>query len=197
MGIKGERTKQLICMEAFKLFSKKGYKDVTMKDICEKTGLSRGGLYRHYQSTEQIFLEIIHNLMGNQQNEFTEKMQKGTSAIQILTEVLARYEKEMLDRKSSLSVAIYEFFSNPNVSKSNNSIARQYLDSKRMWVELIQYGMKRKEFKEVNPEAVYNLIVFSYQGVRMYSTMIDIDTNITKGIIEQIKLLLLPAIEEV
>lgn len=197
MGIKGDRTKQLICMEAFKLFSEKGYKDVTMKDICEKTGLSRGGLYRHYQSTEQIFLEIIHNLMGNQQNEFTEKMQKGTSAIQILTEVLARYEKEMLDRKSSLSVAIYEFFSNPNVSKSNNSIARQYLDSKRMWVELIQYGMKRKEFKEVNPEAVYNLIVFSYQGVRMYSTMIDIDTNITKGIVEQIKLLLLPAIEEV
>lgn len=197
MGIKGDRTKQLICMEAFKLFSEKGYKDVTMKDICEKTGLSRGGLYRHYQSTEQIFLEIIHNLMGNQQNEFTEKMQKGTSAIQILTEVLARYEKEMLDRKSSLSVAIYEFFSNPNVSKGNNSIARQYLDSKRMWVELIQYGMKRKEFKEVNPEAVYNLIVFSYQGVRMYSTMIDIDTNITKGIIEQIKLLLLPAIEEV
>lgn len=197
MGIKGDRTKQLICMRAFKLFSEKGYKDVTMKDICEKTGLSRGGLYRHYQSTEQIFLEIIHNLMGNQQNEFTEKMQKGTSAIQILTEVLARYEKEMLDRKSSLSVAIYEFFSNPNVSKSNNSIARQYLDSKRMWVELIQYGMKRKEFKEVNPEAVYNLIVFSYQGVRMYSTMIDIDTNITKGIIEQIKLLLLPAIEEV
>lgn len=197
MGIKGDRTKQLICMEAFKLFSEKGYKDVTMKDICEKTGLSRGGLYRHYQSTEQIFLEIIHNLMGNQQNEFTEKMQKGTSAIQILTEILARYEKEMLDRKTSLSVAIYEFFSNPNVSKSNNSIARQYLDSKRMWVELIQYGMKRKEFKEVNPEAVYNLIVFSYQGVRMYSTMIDIDTNITKGIIEQIKLLLLPAIEEV
>lgn len=197
MGIKGDRTKQLICMEAFKLFSEKGYKDVTMKDICEKTGLSRGGLYRHYQSTEQIFLEIIHNLMGNQQNEFTEKMQKGASATQILTEVLARYEKEMLDRKSSLSVAIYEFFSNPNVSKSNNSIARQYLDSKRMWVELIQYGMKRKEFKEVNPEAVYNLIVFSYQGVRMYSTMIDIDTNITKGIIEQIKLLLLPAIEEV
>lgn len=197
MGIKGDRTKQLICMEAFKLFSEKGYKDVTMKDICEKTGLSRGGLYRHYQSTEQIFLEIIHNLMGNQQNEFTEKMQKGASAIQILTEVLARYEKEMLDRKSALSVAIYEFFSNPNISKSNNSIARQYLDSKRMWVELIQYGMKRKEFKEVNPEAVYNLIVFSYQGVRMYSTMIDIDTNITKGIIEQIKLLLLPAIEEV
>ena len=59
MGTKGDQTRQLICMEALKLFTKRGYKDVTMKDICEKTGLSRGGLYRHYESTEQIFLEIV------------------------------------------------------------------------------------------------------------------------------------------
>ena len=46
MGIKGEKTKQLICRAAYGLFAKKGYKDVTMQDICMETGLSRGGLYR-------------------------------------------------------------------------------------------------------------------------------------------------------
>lgn len=197
MGIKGDQTRQLICMEAFKLFTEKGYKDVTMKDICEKTGLSRGGLYRHYESTEQIFLEIVNFLMGNQQNEFSEKMQKGTSAAEILCDVLTRYEKEMLDQSSSLSIAIYEFFSNPNISKSDNSITQQYLDSKKMWIDFIQYGMKRKEFKMVNPEAIFDLIVFSYQGVRMYGVMMAIDTNIPKRIIEQIKLLLLPKSEEI
>lgn len=40
MGAKGEQTKRLICMEAYKLFSEKGYKDVTIKDICERTGLA-------------------------------------------------------------------------------------------------------------------------------------------------------------
>ena len=99
MGIKGDQTRQLICMEAFKLLLKKATKDVTMKDICEKTGLSRGGLYRHYESTEQIFLEIVNFLMGNQQNEFSEKCRKGTSAAEILCDVLTRYEKEMLDQK--------------------------------------------------------------------------------------------------
>ena len=49
-----------------------------------------------------------------------------------------------------------------------------------MWVDFIQYGMKRKEFKTVNPEAIFDLIVFSYQGVRMYGVMMDIDTNIPK-----------------
>ena len=192
MGIKGDQTRQLICMEALKLFTKRGYKDVTMKDICEKTGLSRGGLYRHYESTEQIFLEIVNFLMGNQQNEFTEKMQRNTPASEILCDVLARYEKEMLDQSSSLSIAIYEFFSNPNRSKNDNSITQQYLDSKKTWVEFIRYGMERNEFKTVNPEAVFDLIVFSYQGVRMYGAMMEIDINIPNRIIEQIKLLLLP-----
>ena len=44
MGTKGEKTKRFICENAFQLFAEKGFKDVTMKDICEKTGLSRGGL---------------------------------------------------------------------------------------------------------------------------------------------------------
>lgn len=119
-------------------------------------------------------------------------MQKNIPARQILSDVLIRYEKEMLDQGSSLSVAMYEFFSNPNISKSDNSITHQYLKSKKMWIELIQYGMERKEFKAVNPEAIFDLLVFSYQGVRMYSVMMNIDVNIPKRIIEQIQLLLLP-----
>lgn len=193
MGNKGEQTKRLICMNAYQLFVEKGYKDVTMKDICDKTGLSRGGLYRHFTGTEQIFLEIINTLMGKQQNEFHEKMLKGIPAAEILDGVLARYESEMLDQSSSLSIAIYEFFSNPKMSKGDNSITQQYLNSKKMWIDLIQYGIQRKEFKEtVIPESIFDLIIFSYQGVRMYSTLMDIDVNIPKRIMGQIKLLLLP-----
>ena len=125
MGTKGEKTKRIICENAFQLFAEKGFKDVTMKDICEKTGLSRGGLYRHYENTGQIFLEIIRVLMADQQNEFEEKIKKNTPARQILCQVLDRYEGEMVDSQHSLSIAIYEFFSSPSISKSSNSIQQQ------------------------------------------------------------------------
>ena len=36
MGKKGEETKQIIKEKACLLFSKKGFKNVTMKDICMK-----------------------------------------------------------------------------------------------------------------------------------------------------------------
>ena len=58
MGKNGEKTKQLIREKACYLFSQKGFKNVTMKDIFLETGLSRGGVYRHYDSTQKIFLEI-------------------------------------------------------------------------------------------------------------------------------------------
>ena len=49
MPSKGEQTRQLILSTAKQLFSQKGYAVVTMKDICDEIGLSRGGLYRHYK----------------------------------------------------------------------------------------------------------------------------------------------------
>lgn len=191
MSKKGDNTRQLIRTEAYKLFAEKGYKDVTMKDICDKTGLSRGGLYRHYGSTEEIFLEIISALLNNQENEFSDKIKSVISASDILHHVLNQYEKEMIDSENSLSIAIYEFFSNPQIAKSENSIAMQYIISKKMWTELITYGIRKEEFKPVDPEAIYDLIVFSYQGVRMYSRIMPIDAKIPERIIKLIKSLLL------
>lgn len=190
MGIKGEKTKQIILTEAYQLFAEKGFKDVTMKDICQRTGLSRGGLYRHYESTEQIFSEIVTILLDAQKDEFEEKIQNKMPAGEILEEVLKRYEEEMMDAGNSLSIAIYEFFSDPQISKSDNSISQQYLRSKKMWVALIEYGIQTKEFQEVNAEAVYDLIVFSYQGVRMYSKLMAIDPEIPRNITREIKRLL-------
>lgn len=191
MGTKGEKTKDFISQEAYKLFAKKGYKNVTMKDICEKTGLSRGGLYRHYDSTETIFLEIVNKFLNTQQNEFQNKIDAKIPAINILNEVLKRYEKEMLDCNNSLSIAICEFFSNPVIAQSENSVLKRYLISKQMWIQLINYGISTNEFQNVSPEAVYDLIVFSYQGVRMYSQLMPIDPKTPKRIVEQIKHILI------
>lgn len=192
MGIKGEKTKQNICKEAYKLFVERGYKDVTMKDICEVTGLSRGGLYRHYESTRQIFQEIIDEFTQKQKNEFEDKIKQQIPAVTILEEVLKRYASEMQDSSNSLSLAIYEFYSNPEISKTENSMRKQYEASKAMWVEVINYGMETKEFKTVNPEEIYDVIVFSYQGVRMYSRLMNLDSATPERIISQIKRLLLP-----
>lgn len=191
MSKKGDLTKRSIKAKAIRLFAQKGFKDVTMKDICEVTELSRGGLYLHYSSTKQIFSEIIDDLMNAQGDAFSEKIEQGLSAKEILLQVLERYKNEMMDAGGSLSVAIYEFFSS-ETSKQNNALFQQYQKSYFMWKRLLEYGISRREFNTVDIDAIFDLIVFSYQGVRMYSTLMTIDERTPNHIISFIKILLLP-----
>lgn len=191
MSLKGERTKQDIRKKAYQLFAQKGFKEVTMKDICELAGLSRGGLYRHYESTEQIFLEIVNAFSNQQKNEVLTKIERQIPATTILEELLSKYANEMIDYENSLSLAIYEFYSNPAISKEDNSVKNQYEISKSTWVELINYGIGTKEFNPVNPESVFHLILFAYQGVRMYSRLMKMDYEIPNQIVSEIKKLLM------
>ncbi|RKI38875.1 TetR/AcrR family transcriptional regulator [bacterium D16-51] len=169
MSLRGDKTKQDIREKAYQLFAEKGFKNVTMKDICELTGLSRGGLYRHYESTEQIFLEIVNAFSNKQKSVVFTKIGQRIPATTILEELLSRYANEMIDYENSISLAIYEFYSNPAISKEENSVKKQYEISKSTWIELINYGIGTKEFNSVNPESIFNVIIFAYQGVRMYN----------------------------
>ncbi len=62
---KGDRTKREILQAAQELFSQRGYAVVTMSDLCAATGLSRGGLYRHYSSTEEVFAALLNLVMDD------------------------------------------------------------------------------------------------------------------------------------
>ena len=63
----------------------------------------------------------------------------------------------------------------------------EYLVSQKTWKELIEYGIKKGEFNDVDAISVFDLIVFSYQGVRMYSKLMPIDEDTPRRIIDQIK----------
>lgn len=191
MGKKGDETKKHIKEQAKLLFANKGFKEVTMKDICEATSLSRGGLYRHYDSTDQIFAEIISEFLDVQNNIFSESIEKGISASEILNEILNNYQLEMLDAKHSLSMAIYEYFSSKNIAENENILLKRYQLSFDYWDKLVNYGISRGEFKSIDTKGIIDLILFSYQGIRMYSQLMPIQKETPISMIEQIKKLLL------
>ena len=95
MNKRGQETREHIKKCAADLFARKGFKQVTMKDICVAAGLSRGGLYCHYNSTGQIFQEMINDMMSSQDMESDLKIRQNQSAAAILNELLDRYQNEM------------------------------------------------------------------------------------------------------
>lgn len=54
-----ENTKELIAMEALKLFAEKGFERVKISDITDAVGCTPGALYKHYANKEEVYEDII------------------------------------------------------------------------------------------------------------------------------------------
>ena len=144
----------------------------------------------HYGSTKQVFADIIDEMMSNLNNEVAIKIENGLSATLILNELLERYLAEMLDRSGSLGLAFYEYYSSIPLS-DDNAILKQYNISKTMLCNLIEYGIENGEFHNANISAIVDLLLFSYQGIRMLSSIMPLDDDsISRGMINEIRKML-------
>ena len=58
MADKGTQTRQSIIEKSLQLFSVKGYFNTSISDILEATDLTKGGLYGHFRSKEDIWYAV-------------------------------------------------------------------------------------------------------------------------------------------
>ena len=68
-----EETVKLILDVSTRLFSEKGYYDTSLQDIINETKLSKGAIYHHFSSKEDILKAIFHRL-GNENAEIFAKI---------------------------------------------------------------------------------------------------------------------------
>ena len=54
-----EKTRQRILASAYKLFSTKGYDNVSINEIMAEANLTRGAFYAHFQNKSKLYREAI------------------------------------------------------------------------------------------------------------------------------------------
>ena len=183
MPTKGEQTREHIMDVSYALFAEKGFKQVTMKDVCGITDMSRGGLYSHFSSTKELFEAILERKTSTDEMNFEQDIKNNVPATTILENVLKHMEEEMNHPENSLTAAIYEY------GEVVDSQFMETLNKKsiKRWSALIKYGIKNGEFKDVDVDEVVNIILYSYQGVRMWSRIVPMKKIVTKSITEHIR----------
>jgi len=65
MRSKGSKTKDKILKTSLKLFSVKGYKATTVRDIAGAMGVKQSALYNHFKSKDKILETLIINLTSS------------------------------------------------------------------------------------------------------------------------------------
>ncbi|MEJ2727904.1 MAG: TetR/AcrR family transcriptional regulator [Deltaproteobacteria bacterium] len=64
MAAKGSQTRQKIIAKALQLFCVKGYYNTSINDILQATGLTKGGLYGHFASKEDLWYAVYDAALG-------------------------------------------------------------------------------------------------------------------------------------
>ena len=65
MATKGTRTRRNIIEKSMQLFSVKGYYNTSVSDILAATDLTKGGLYGHFASKEEIWYAVYEKEAAN------------------------------------------------------------------------------------------------------------------------------------
>ncbi len=167
MGEKSLQKKKYILETARKVFVEKGYKRVTMKDIVEACGISRGGLYLYFESTEQILLEVLQMEANETDDVFTQDIIEEETAADILTLFLKEQKKELLRKKDNLTVAVYEYFFDQKTTDKNNMLKRQFDAGVRVLEKLIEEGIASGEFYCENPKGAASNIMYVLEGLKI------------------------------
>ena len=179
MSEKSGQKKQYIVDTARGVFVEKGYKNVTMTDIVDACGISRGGLYLYFSNTQELFLEVLgaDGAEPGENGEVEELFGENAFASDILALFLKEQKKELLRRKNNLTMAVYEYFFAHKVPKKDNPLKKKFDMAVRIVEKLIEAGVENGEFYCEDAKGAARNIMYVLEGLKIASQ--------TRGITEE------------
>lgn len=172
---KGDQTRAAILKTAKTLFSEKGYAAVTMGDICERHGLSRGGLYRHFGSTREIFTAMLDADKETTSTELNEAIAAGVPAKQMFAYFMQQQKQDIQQGGGRLAMAVYEFCSSTPDQK--RYLNERYAAAVDILAKLIRYGQARGEYRPGDARAAASHIVVFLEGLKLSSAVITLSDD--------------------
>lgn len=142
-----------------------------MKDFCEKLGISRGGLYRHFSSTKEIFIAMLDTHRNDASDRLMRAIASGIPARKLLRFFMDEQKQEIKLDRGRLSLAIYEFCNSERDQK--DYMIQRHASAVETLLALISYGQSRKEFGVCNAEQTAEHIVLFLEGLRLSSTVLS------------------------
>jgi TetR/AcrR family transcriptional regulator, transcriptional repressor for nem operon len=88
---KGQQTRQHIIQQAATLFNQRGYIGSSISDVMQYTGLQKGGIYRHFQSKEQLALAAFDYAQQQNTSQLVAAVAAETDPVQKLLAFISAF----------------------------------------------------------------------------------------------------------
>lgn len=131
----------------------------------------------------KLFEAILEKINQKDEMNFQKEIEDGMAATDILDRALALMRNEMEHSEDSLSLAMYEY----SGTCSNDRMNYFNRIGEKKWSDLIEYGIVRGEFNTVNVKEIVHVILYAYQGVRMWSRIVSMTPEVYDSITNHIR----------
>lgn len=163
-----------ILKTAFILFLQKSFKEVTLKEIVERSGLSKGAFYHYFPSKEQLFHEIVDTFYFTNMKIDFDSFNKN-SFYEFYHDVLKysvkkfMYLKEFLNDTNdeddityfTLVLDAVKLF--PGFNEMNKKLHARELKG---WEQAVQSALDRREIKSMMTALqIAQLFIYSSDGI--------------------------------
>lgn len=188
MGAKGTASRNRIMKAAQGLFTVRGFQSVTMQDICVETGLSRGGLYRYFSSTEEILLAIVAQEQQQAKAFLQKALEEKIPPNTMLLTFLRLRTETLLQNGAGFENAVSEFAAaSPRGKKVQADRAESSIE---ILSSMIEAGCRTGDFCCENPRAVAIHILWVFEGMSQHNTILPISRQEADGQLRLLKTLL-------
>lgn len=174
MSEKSAQKRNLILENAKNVFVERGFKNVTMKDIIDASGISRGGLYLYFSSTKEIFLEVLKREAAQDDDVFSATFTEETTAADILYLFLQEQKKELFRKKDNLTVAIYEYYFGECALGKGKDLKKQFDKATKLVAKLIEAGVEEEVFYCEDCMGAALNIMYTFEGMKIASKTMGI-----------------------
>jgi TetR/AcrR family transcriptional regulator, transcriptional repressor for nem operon len=184
-------TKEHILNVSFSLFLQKNFKEVTMQEIIEKTGMSKGAFYHYFESKEQLLWEIINYFSSALIMDFS-KLSKDSlyqfyhDYIKFFNDAiysLLQYRKGE-ENGFNLNYYILIFDAMRLFPDFQKKMVEALEVEQKAWEEIVHLARDKGEIRSsMTDQQIANMFIYTSDGVGMHNVMKDTIENIANSLV--------------
>ncbi|MCL2388057.1 MAG: TetR/AcrR family transcriptional regulator [Defluviitaleaceae bacterium] len=166
---------------AHEVFCRKGFLAVTMQDIIDECGISRGGIYLYFASVDEIFLEVMKRRNKERFSVISKSLHEHEPFDNVLSEYLERQKRRLSNFEKSLFRAYCEYiFSKPKAAvEVFRDIQLGHL--RRTIVSILQLGVSQEIIRDENIQRLADHFIVVIDGL----SVLALAEALTEDIIDE------------
>jgi len=182
MNEKHRKNKIRKILEAARMvFYRKGFLDVTMQDIIDECGISRGGIYLYFNSVDEIFQEVIRQRNKEKFSIISKAVQENAPFRKVLEDYMILQKERLLNIEESLFRAYCEYiFSKPKgTMRAFRDVQFNHL--RKSVLSILMLGVSQGIIREVKIPRLADHFIVAVDGL----SVLALGGALTEGIVEE------------